>query len=541
MVPDGDEEDEVYPWEVTNDPELPDWLPEYDCDEPGTPNFNAADMTPMDLFGKVFPDELITDIATETNRYAAQYIEGHPHVSFTDVSLEDMKTFLGIFIFVGVYHNGPLKDLWTTDTLLQRPGFRDVMSKDRFMSILRFLHLVDNSVVRPVYGEPDYDRLYKVRSFVERIVSSWRECWNQEKNTAVDEAMVAFKGRTSILQYMKSKPTKWGMKAWVLAGSKTGYVTEWKIYEGKEDQAQGIGYGVVTKCSEHCEPGQCIYCNNFFTSHKLLSDLKLRGIGGCGTVRANRVDNPKELNIFKKGTRKAILEEKSPVFMKNKDSGCLAVGWFDKRPVTLLSTISGAGTTEKRVRQRGPEQFRTIQKPDAIEQYNQNMGGVDKSDQLNSYFQIANRSLKWWKKVFFHLLVSACTNAYIIHKVSNDRPMTDREFRMALVHELMGQYQHGRIGVAARRPQGVAGLPDQRLNMQPHFLQNVAPGKRPDCIVCCIKKQKGEGPGYVHRSQVSTCCKNCTGFPPLHPIPCFEIFHTRKDPRDYWRRNYWNV
>ena len=93
MVPDGDEEDEVYPWEVTNDPELPDWLPEYDCDEPGTPNFNAADMTPMDLFGKVFPDELITDIATETNRYAAQYIEGHPHVSFTDVSLEHSPNF----------------------------------------------------------------------------------------------------------------------------------------------------------------------------------------------------------------------------------------------------------------------------------------------------------------------------------------------------------------------------------------------------------------------------------------------------------------
>ena len=33
---------------------------------------------------------------------------------------------------------------------------------------------------------------------------------------------------------MHKKPTKWGMKAWVLADSTNGYVYNWKLYTGKE-------------------------------------------------------------------------------------------------------------------------------------------------------------------------------------------------------------------------------------------------------------------------------------------------------------------
>ena len=60
--------------------------------------------------------------------------------------------------------------------------------------------------------------------------------------------MVAFKGRVSMLQYMKSKPTKWGLKGRVLAGSKTGYVHNWQLYVGKDENGtslEGLGYRVV--------------------------------------------------------------------------------------------------------------------------------------------------------------------------------------------------------------------------------------------------------------------------------------------------------
>lgn len=42
----------------------------------------------------------------------------------------------------------------------------------------------------------------------------------------IDEAMVSFKGRLSFKQYMKAKPTRWGIKVF---DSKTGYLYRMQI------------------------------------------------------------------------------------------------------------------------------------------------------------------------------------------------------------------------------------------------------------------------------------------------------------------------
>ena len=47
--------------------------------------------------------------------------------------------------------------------------------------------------------------------------------------------MVPFKGRLSIKQYHKDKPTKWGGKKWSCCDSKTGYILNFEVYLGKED------------------------------------------------------------------------------------------------------------------------------------------------------------------------------------------------------------------------------------------------------------------------------------------------------------------
>ncbi len=46
--------------------------------------------------------------------------------------------------------------------------------------------------------------------------------------------MSPFKGRLGFKQYMKAKPTKWGIKVFVLADSINGYVYR---YTGKLDAA----------------------------------------------------------------------------------------------------------------------------------------------------------------------------------------------------------------------------------------------------------------------------------------------------------------
>jgi len=62
--------------------------------------------------------------------------------------------------------------------------------------------------------------------------------------------MIAFKGRLSFRQYMPAKPTKYGIKVWIAADAKNGFVVNHKVYLGKEPNGQvrehGLGYDVVT-------------------------------------------------------------------------------------------------------------------------------------------------------------------------------------------------------------------------------------------------------------------------------------------------------
>ncbi len=68
------------------------------------------------------------------------------------------------------------------------------------------------------------------------LVKLFQKMFIPQKQLSIDEAMISFKGRLSFLQYLPKKPKKWGMKAWALADTNTGYVWNWNLYCGKEDE-----------------------------------------------------------------------------------------------------------------------------------------------------------------------------------------------------------------------------------------------------------------------------------------------------------------
>jgi len=59
---------------------------------------------------------------------------------------------------------------------------------------------------------------------------------------SIDEAMVKFKGRVFFRQYMPKKPTKWGIKVWMLAESKTGYMSNLDVYLGNAPPSGQAGH-----------------------------------------------------------------------------------------------------------------------------------------------------------------------------------------------------------------------------------------------------------------------------------------------------------
>ena len=96
---------------------------------------------------------------------------------------------------------------------------------------MKFIHLNDNSQYKKK-GEPGHDPLYKVRPFVTPLIKHFQSSYTLHWEVSLDESMIGFKGRLGFIQYMPKKPTKWGMKAFVLSDALTGYMFNWHLYTG---------------------------------------------------------------------------------------------------------------------------------------------------------------------------------------------------------------------------------------------------------------------------------------------------------------------
>ena len=183
---------------------------------------------PVDFFLELFPKELIAYIVKETNRYGQQYMDSHAaylaqhpkaranQFKGKPIVVQDIKKFLALVIAMGIVNMPDMQQYWSTTWPFTSTNFSSIMSRDRFLLVLKFLHLADNTKMA-VKGEHGYDPLYKLRHLLSTLVQSYKKSYTMKKEVSVDESIISYKGRLSFLQYMPKKPHKWGMKAWVLA------------------------------------------------------------------------------------------------------------------------------------------------------------------------------------------------------------------------------------------------------------------------------------------------------------------------------------
>ena len=83
------------------------------------------------------------------------------------------------------------------------------------------------------YGQPNYSKIQKVKLILAYLSHKCNINFIPGRDVAIDEDMVKYKGRSSIKQCMPKKPIKRGFKIWMRANSKSGYVSQFTVYEGK--------------------------------------------------------------------------------------------------------------------------------------------------------------------------------------------------------------------------------------------------------------------------------------------------------------------
>ena len=91
---------------------------------------------------------------------------------------------------------------------------KEWLARNRFQSILDFLHFNDNSGYQP--SDPQRDRLYKIRPVVEDPVNKFKTVYKPEKHISIDEELLLWKGRLGFKQYIPNQRAQFGIKMFSL-------------------------------------------------------------------------------------------------------------------------------------------------------------------------------------------------------------------------------------------------------------------------------------------------------------------------------------
>lgn len=142
-----------------------------------------------------------------------------------------------------------------------------------------------------LHGQPDRDKFATFRDFWELININLLKHYIPGKTLTIDEQLVPFRGRVSFLQYIPSKPDKYGMNIFWVCDSSNSYPLKRIPYLGQEGPNRGKNLG--QRCVEElCIPfensNRTITFDNFFTSFELAQNLLKVGLTSVGTLRKNK-------------------------------------------------------------------------------------------------------------------------------------------------------------------------------------------------------------------------------------------------------------
>lgn len=241
--------------------------------------------------------------------------------------------------------------------------------------------------------------------------------------------------------------------------------------------------------------GRIVNCDNYYTSVMLLLALQLKGLFCRGTIKRVSMHFPRHVilcdpNLADKNANKSARKRKNGededeepdnvdgeeetsrldddgeidvgsmeaqpttntsgevkrgdfLYATSQELKIAAASWCDGNIVTIVSnadpsTISSVTRLVKRKKIKVPA-------PVCIKEYNKNMQGVDRNDQVRGRFSIADGHSfkKWYKKVGFAIIDIARVNAYLTRQLCTDDKLSERDAHRQFIIELIRELLNG--------------------------------------------------------------------------------------------------
>lgn len=441
----------------------------------------SAEATPLELLQLFLSPKLMEEFVQYTNAAAPQ--------DWKPTTVNELYAFIGAHVFMGIVRLPRTEMYWSKE--LFHAKITSVFSQHRFKDLQRFF-----SVVQLDEEASERDPMPHVRALADKLNAIFSQHYSPSLRLVVDEAMVAFKGKVRIKQYIPAKPHKWGYKIYCLCSD--DYLLHFEIYEGKEEAKSELGSTVdmILRFVKGYEDKELVlFADSWFTSPKLMNVLKEKGIRLCGSCRRNRAGLPKisdsDIESLHQGEW----------LQRQKGDMSLAV-WKDKKVMRLLYNHCSPQEVSSLQRYDDFGKKVAFACPLAVHDYFLYARAVDVFDQLHYGYLTGRKSKHCWSRLAWWLIDSCIINAYKLWSFTHSGAH-QLSFRIALMNELLSQY-HSHRRALQETAHHHTGIP----LVQDHY--PVRSATESDCVVCSQQPHKRARSRVVcHACHVHLCLGEC--------------------------------
>uniref|UniRef100_A0A9J7ZN22 PiggyBac transposable element-derived protein domain-containing protein n=1 Tax=Cyprinus carpio carpio TaxID=630221 RepID=A0A9J7ZN22_CYPCA len=283
-------------------------------------------------------------------------------------------------------------------------------------------------------------------SFVTNCITSY----NPGLHITVDEQLFPSKTRCCFLQYIATKPDKFGIKFWVACDLKSKYICNVLPYLGKDPSrpsGERLSENVVMRLMEpFLDKGRNVTTDNFFTSLSLAHKLLSRKTTILGTVNKIRREIPQS-------ARHTDRNEFTTQVFSTTAAMLTAYAPKRKKTVYILSSMHSVNQTDNTNKR----------KPNTVTLYNTKKCGVDVMDQMVREYTVRTGTRRWPVAVFYNMIDMAALNAHVLYQACTGRQERQVDFLVELARELANSHMCAKT---ARKEQLLRTQPSTHLALE---------------------------------------------------------------------------
>jgi len=141
----------------------------------GSGNKHIYKMSPIQIFDIIMSNMMYQKIVFESNLYAEQ------HNISLNTNIEELKSFLGLQIYMGYYEVPSIRLYWSNDLNFYCDRVAQVMSVKRVLKLLHRIHLNDNSKI-PQRQSQEFDKLFKIRPLLSHLQETYKTLYKPSRH-----------------------------------------------------------------------------------------------------------------------------------------------------------------------------------------------------------------------------------------------------------------------------------------------------------------------------------------------------------------------